>query len=287
MTGRKYEFKPTSDRINQYQLDKEIRDEIFRNKLPFITPDFLPDFFLSQGLILIGGQSGQAKSTTCANIVAGFLAGTDKEKQCIVISNEENADAIYERIACCILNLNFKDSFLRKLSPMQEAQLLVEIEQVAKRVEVVSDEEQWKMSCLEDVQDVIDSASEDDRYSLICIDYLQTITYSRVNESMPHFEVLKNFGLFMKDRGRSIRMPVITFAQLNPDGKGFTERVQYDKSIFNHAFLAIELQPDFKTSHITFRIHKDRFMGTQGKDVVMKYHGGKYYMPHDTNYLGI
>jgi hypothetical protein len=61
--------------------------------------------------------------------------------------------------------------------------------------------------------------------------------------------------------------------------------VQNDKTIFNHAFLAIEIEPDFETLTTKFTIHKDRFFGHTGKEVQMEFKGGRYVFPSEVEGL--
>lgn len=275
--GRRYPFKTKEGRMSQYFDDKAIREEIFRNKLPFITPGFLPHFFLCQGLVVVGGESGRAKSTTCANVVSGFLEYTSSEKTCLVVSNEENSDAIYERIACNNLRLNYIDVFSGKAPEHHMQMVQDEVMSIADRVEVVTNEEGWDMGVYEDVRAVLTSAAEAG-VNMVLIDYLQTITHSRDNPQMTQFEVSKALGLYLKNYGRINAVPVVVFVQLNPESTAATmgARVQYDKTFFNHGFICVEIKPNFDNRTTTFKVHKDRFMGHTNKEVVMSFNGGKY-----------
>lgn len=279
--SRHYVRKPVETRIAQYIKSKQDRQAIWDQPLSFITPRFLPNFHLAQGLVLVGAQSGNSKSTTAANLISGFLA--ESTKDVIVISNEENIDSIYNRVACVKLQKSFTDYFLGR-SPYAERQQIDALSQdMTARIEVVEDE-RWDMSMLEDVQAVLEhSAAPGSNIGLIVIDYLQTITQSRNDPDMDTFKVLKRFGLFLKDFGRKVGVPVVVFAQLKPEKEcpDFQSRIQNDRTIYNHAFTAIEIRPDFKQMITTFKIHKDRFCGCQGKEVIMNYSGGRYEFGDD------
>jgi hypothetical protein len=54
------------------------------------------------------------------------------------------------------------------------------------------------------------------------------------------------------------------------------ERVQNDKTFFNHGFACIEVVPNFETLTTTFKVHKDRFFGHTGKEVTVDFVGGRY-----------
>jgi predicted ATP-dependent serine protease len=274
--GRVYEQKNTDQRRAQYQKARKIRAEIRESRTPFITEAFLPHFWLAQGLVVVGGESGKAKSTTCSNVLHGFLEH-NPYKTAIVISNEEATDAVYERTACIALKYDYTQFFQGKLRPQQEASVQAYVmDIIIPRVEVIEDGT-FDMAYLEDVQSVLDSAAIA-RVGIVLIDYLQIITQSRENPSWESFQVSKQLGLFLKEFGKSNGVPVVCFAQLHSSTRGPTmaERVQNDKTFYNHGFACIEVVPDFETLSTTFKIHKDRFFGHTGREVVCKFDGGRY-----------
>lgn len=275
-TGRIYEQKSQEQRVEQYKAARGVRRAIRQNRVPFISKSFLPGLWLSQGLIVVGAKSGRAKSTTASNILAGFLRSVP-DKSTIVISNEEATDAIYERTACVLLEMNYIEMAKGSLSPKEESAIERCIaEFIIPRVEVVEDGK-FDMSYIDDVQAVLETAAVD-RVGLVIVDYLQCITQSRLQRDMESFQVSKKLGLYLKDFGKSNGVPVICFVQLGPGSEGSTmfERVQNDKTFCNHSFLAIEIEPNFETSETLFRVHKDRFSGHTGKEVLCKFDGGRY-----------
>lgn len=274
--GRVYAQKNSEERRAQYLKARKVRAEIRESRTPFITEAFLPHFWLAQGLVVVGGESGKAKSTTCSNVLHGFLEH-NPYKTAIVISNEEATDAVYERTACIALKYDYTQFFQGKLRPQQEASVTAYVHDVIiPRVEVVEDGK-FDMSYLEDVQSVLDSAAIT-RVGIVLIDYLQIITQSRENPNWESFQVSKALGLFLKEFGKSNGVPVVCFAQLHSSTRGPTmaERVQNDKTFYNHGFACIEVIPDFDTLSTTFKIHKDRFFGHTGKEVVCSFEGGRY-----------
>lgn len=275
-TGRIYEQKSPQQRIEQYKVARGVRSAIRQNRVPFISKNFLPGLWLSQGLILCGAKSGRAKSTTASNVIAGFLS-TVPDKTTIVVSNEEATDAIYQRTACVLLQLNYIEMAQGKLNPKEERAIDQCIEEfIIPRVEVVEDGK-FDMSYEEDVISVLETAACD-KVGLVVVDYHQCITQSRLKPESESFQVSKRLGIYLKDYGKKHGVPVLDFVQLKDgaDGADFASRVQNDKTLFNHAFLAIEIEPDFETLTTKFKVHKDRFFGHTGKEVVMDFKGGRY-----------
>lgn len=275
-TGRIYTQKGIDERREQYLEARRIRAQIKEARTPFISPAFHPGFWLSQGLIVVGAESGKAKSTTCSNVLHGFLSASDY-KTAIVISNEEATDAVYERTACIALQRDYTQFFQGKLSAREEVEIQdFVVRHIIPRVEVVEDGK-FDMSYLEDVQSVLDTAASA-RVGLVLIDYLQIITQSRNKPDSESFQISKQLGLYLKEYGKTNGVPVVCFVQLNPDSSGPTMavRVQNDKTFFNHGFACIEIKPDFETLTTTFKVHKDRFFGATGKEIVCDFKGGRY-----------
>ncbi len=275
-TGRIYEQKDQGQRLSQYQESRAIRRAIRQNRIPFISKAFLPGLWLSQGLIVVGAKSGRAKSTTASNVLAGFLRNVP-DKSAIIISNEEATDAVYERTACCLLEIDYTQFFNGSLDRRADAAVEGCVSTfIIPRVEVVEDGS-YDMSYIDDVQSVLDTAATD-KVGLVIVDYLQVITQSRKNPSMETFQISKLLGLYLKDFGKRNGVPVVCFVQLGTGAEGSTmfERVQNDKTFCNHSFLAVEVEPDFETLTTKFKVHKDRFSGHTGKEVVCDFKGGRY-----------
>jgi replicative DNA helicase len=232
--------------------------------------------WLSQGLIIVGAKSGRAKSTTASNVLAGFLRSVP-DRTAIIVSNEEATDAVYERTACVLLELNYIELSKGEFNSKQESAVQQCIEEfIIPRVEVVEDGK-FDMSYEEDVISVLETAAND-KVGLVIVDYHQCITQSRLKPESESFQISKRMGFYLKDYGKRNAVPVIDFVQLKDgaDGADFASRVQNDKTLFNHAFLAIEIEPDFETLTTKFKVHKDRFFGHTGKEVVMDFKGGRY-----------
>jgi hypothetical protein len=275
-TGRIYTQKGVDERREQYLQARRVRAQIKESRTPFISPSFLPNFWLSQGLIVVGAESGKAKSTTCSNVLHGFLSTSD-HKTAIVISNEEATDAVYERTACIALQKDYTQFFQGKLSAREEKEITdFVLKYIIPRVEVI-DDGTFDMSYLEDVQSVLDTAAIA-RVGLVLIDYLQIITQSRNKPDLESFQISKMLGLYLKEYGKTNGVPVVCFVQLNPESSGPTMavRIQNDKTFFNHGFACIEIKPDFETLTTEFIVHKDRFFGHSGKKIVCDFKGGRY-----------
>lgn len=273
--ARVYTSKSKQARIDAYRRNKALRAGMLQNRIPFISPDFDPDFFLCQGMTLVGAKSGESKSTTCANVIAGFVKHSPG-KQVIVITNEEGPDAVIDRVSCILNKKNYIELYKGRMNDRDRMKVEETSEKLADFIEIV-DDPSWDMSCLEDVQAVLEHAAKNGVH-LVLIDYLQTVTHSKKDPSLESFQVSKKLGLFLKEYGRKVGVPVVVFAQLKPktDSSSIQDRIQNDRTIYNHCFNVLEVIPDFNTLLTEVIIHKGRFELKQGKRIVLKFVNGRY-----------
>jgi hypothetical protein len=277
LTKRKYLPDPIETMRQRLQADRTLREQAQQSALPFLHPEAFADFKLVQGLYLVGGVSGKGKSTTAANLLATFCKHGPPGKKAYVITNEEMSDAVLGRVACIELGLSYFRYHKGSLPRQQRNEIDDLAALLLSRIHVVNSPA-YDMSCLEDVQAVLEYAAESGDVGMTLIDYHQTIEMSRENPDMESFRVHKVFGSYLKDYGRRVQVPVILFAQLRPDSEGaeMKSRVENDRTIYNHSFAAVEIIPDFETCRTTFKIWKDRFGEVQGKEIEMEFVAGRF-----------
>lgn len=275
MATRTFVPPSRSDLAKQYASDKDLRERALRSCIPFIHDHFSDNYRLTQGLTLVGGVSGQGKSTTTANVLSAFL-NTSNDKKALVITNEESAEAVFNRVACVLTKKNFFALHRGKMNAADRREVEDMANLLFDRIVVVY-EGGWDMTCLEDVQSVLEHVATGG-YGIAVIDYLQTVAFSKERPDMEPFQVSKTLGLYLKDYGRRVPMPVVVFAQLKTRSENgeFKDRIENDKTIYNHAFSCIEIIPDFETGITKFIIHKDRFGMGQGEKIDMQYVDGRY-----------
>ena len=176
-----------------------------------------------------------------------------------------------------MLGVDFKRFYQNKLTKQIKNKVDEAVELIISRVVVEEGRQTYDMTCLEDAQAALVHAANGD-YGFAAIDYFQTVTWSRDNEKLEPVQVSKKLGFFLKDYGRKVEIPVAAFAQLKPksDSPDMPSRIQNDRTIFNHAFMVIEVIPNFDTQTTKFVFHKDRFGLAQSKEIEMKYQGGKF-----------
>jgi len=278
LKNRRFTAQTLEQRKADFRADQVARELSFKNRQPFIFPDFSKngDFFLGQGLTLVGARSGHSKSTTAANILAGFI-NFKPDTKVQVISNEENSDAILNRTACVLLKLPYMKYYEKKMSQKDREAVDNKALELIDRIAVIKSGNDWDTTYVEDVCAILEEA-ENNGFSMTVLDYYQSITRSRDLPDAEHFKILKMLNPFLRDYGRRSAIPVVVFAQLAPKSTSpdFSSRVQNDRTIYNDSFASIEIEPDFNSKLTTFTIHKMRFGNNTGEKVVLKFNQGWY-----------
>lgn len=278
VTGMTTYVPPTKDALRlSYATDNELRRRALASTTPFITSAIQSTFKLSQGMTLVCGVSGQGKSTASANILAGYLA-SNPDKKALVVTNEETAEAVYNRVACIRLNKNFFALHQGRLSDKDEAEIAEEVERLFSKLIVDAGNTTYDMSMIEDVKSALEHAASGE-YGLAILDYLQTVSESREDPSMEPVQVSKELGFYLKRYGRRVPIPVVVFVQLRPnsDASELKLRIENDRTIHNHAFTVIEVVPNFETKTTIFKIEKSRFMPEcQGEELEFVFNNGRY-----------
>ena len=265
------------ERREKARKDRERREAARQNSVPFLSPN--SGISLGKGFNLVCAQSGHSKSTTSANFVAAALEHT--KTNILVMSNEETSSAVYDRIACILTRTPFQKFYNKRLSGQQQQVVEKAASTVADRVEVLDFESRLNMCVAEDVERVLSWAPK--QFGLIVLDYIQNVTVSRQAPQASTWDISKRLGLFLKDLSQSLTVPLVVFAQLKPRARAedISDRIQNDKTLFNHALLCVEIAPDFETRETTFKVHKDRFGPMQGKEIKMQFRDGWYECGED------
>lgn len=269
-----YQGLTPEQRRKQYLRDRAMIKKAKETQIAFLGSNLR----IRMGVTTIGGCTGLGKSTTSANLLAYFYK-TYPERQALIITNEEVSADVLDRVACILLGYNFyhyRDGFFDASIEEKINELSLKL---MNRIEVVASQE-VDMTCLEDVKDVLTNASNRPDVQLVLVDYLQTVTWSKEYQHLNAYEVSKQLGFFLKEYGRSVTIPVVVFAQMQPGSKDpkmsgdFATRIQGDKTFVNHSIMAIEIIPEFDSKTTKFVIHKDRFSGKQGQSLTFEYKMG-------------
>lgn len=264
----------TDSQIDAIRLDNLEYLKNAKNNSMFICKTFgdsIPLF--ARNLIVISGESGNGKSTTVANMTSTMIGEiskvTGKRKRVLVISNEESASDVYNRITCLAKGWEYSDH--GNFSAEQIDTFDKMIKALAKYVTVVDKNHGviygkgiGLTSSLEGIQSIFeDLVSNKIHYDCIIIDYYQNVKTSKKKPWMDQYSVQADLAAMLDMYKNICSAPIVIFSQMKPqdkeESKQFEDRMKGSKQIFVASTVSIEMKPypeDLKTKWI---IHKNRF----------------------------
>lgn len=268
------------ERIQKYDAQVLARENALRNSFCFINPLFHPEFRVRGGLYLICAESGIGKSSASANILSNFLK--ERDKQVVLITTEEQLEDIYNRVACIQTGIHFgRYRMGSDIARGVREKIRNQVLKIAERVEVADSTDTYSTTFVEDALAALLYGAQADA-GLILIDYYQTINQCRTSDKNNIWSV-KLFGDCLKEFCKHFpHIPVMLVAQISTKGsqghpKFFKDRLEMDRSIYNHSSVVIEIDGDKSTLDTKFIFHKDRFSGMAGSTVNMKYNKAGFY----------
>lgn len=270
---------------------RRIYRALAREPIPFIN-SLMSELvcFTPKMVYLIAAPTGGGKSTIVGNIIAGMIPHLAKgvtdinsevrhNGKVLVISNEEDKDDVFTRVACILLGLSFAKDKKVSYDPIITQQIEDKIVELMAYIDVVGKD--YKASSttseytqtVEGVMEVLDRA-RDRRYGAILIDYYQNIRAS-IMDSRPEAHVHQEEFVDRLNRFKDTFLtgPVVIMSQVGPQTKKgdatLWDRMQGRKTILNVAPMHIEAYPIKAKQCTVFTVHKDRYWNNDGMKLTM------------------
>lgn len=274
------------------ELQKENMDYMYaaKKKMRFMNKEFddaIP--FYRKNLILIGGATGDGKSTTVANIISESISQVDEEgkrRKILVITNEEKAEDVYNRVTCLGKGWHYTNH--DKFDDAKVKFLTEAIKPLSSVLTVVDDTyggSSGVTTTLEGICDIFENLLANKTwYSAVLIDYYQNVDTSRMNPEMNQYQVQAALAKKLDKYKNRYPAPIIVLAQVRPADEAntpFKIRVEGSKSISNVSTCAIELVAHKEELKSQWIIHKSRFNEAVGAGIETGYDMGRHVEYND------
>jgi energy-coupling factor transporter ATP-binding protein EcfA2 len=280
--------------LSDAQIDKMIADtksymEAARHKMLFIDETFNSIVPFHKGnFILIGGRTGEGKSTTVANVVRSVIQQkepkTGRQRRALVITNEENSADLYNRITCngrnwaYVNHENFTDKQIEIMADSLRYMASTGI------VTIVDDSYAGATgvtTTYEGIKSIFDNMiSKGVHYDVIIIDYLQKINQSRNDPSANPYEVQDKVRLLLDSYKNNYSGVIVALAQMKPpggdDSAHFEHRMDGRKSICQSATFIMEIVRHAESLSTEWIVWKARNNDANGKVIWTGFDRGRF-----------
>jgi hypothetical protein len=284
---------PTVDYLARVQKDTDDYLIAAKNPMNFIFPStrdyqgfdkMVPYFF--KNLIFIGAKTGEGKSTAVANIVLSTIRTPDpitgRPRRVLVITNEEKAEDVYNRVTCLIMGWAYVNH--DQFTDHQRETFKIYQEKLMGLGMVVVDDNYGGISgnttTIEGIRSVFENLSEDPvKFDAILIDYYQNFKFSKAKPMANEYEVQKDFAALCDQFKNVYPAPLVVFGQVKPpdaQDTPFEVRVKGSKEISVKATVTIEMMADRKMRRTAWLCHKGRFSEMIGQSFFTGYDRGRF-----------
>jgi hypothetical protein len=287
--AKKTNFGEMSDEaISAIVQDNDEYLEAAKQKVRFINKafdGFVP--FFRKNLILIGGKTGEGKSTTVANIVYSTLKQinprTGQNCRALVITNEEKPADVYNRITCHHRGWQYVGHDKFTVEQTQEFRRMIPI--LAKTGLTVIDNGHegavGSTTTIEGIRNIFDNLIRDEQwFDVVLIDYYQNVRYSKENPSLDEYRVQDQLAAALDHYKNVYPGAIVVLAQVNPDvndeKKPFEHRIKGRKIICDKSTFIMEMVANRQDLTTNWVIHKSRFDGGVGQVLETGFDRGRF-----------
>jgi DnaB-like helicase C terminal domain len=283
-------FGQIPDQLLQ-EIQKDNRDYITAAKksMVFINETFggvVP--FFRKNLILIGGKTGEGKSTTVANIVWSTIQQKNPEtgewRKALVISNEEVAADVYNRVTCQAHGWHYTNHDKFSEEQLDTFERMIPAWAANGRLTVIDNnynDANGVTTSIEGIQTIFDNLIKNkEYYDVVIIDYYQNVKFSKKHPDLNEYEVQAQLAAALDRYKNEYPAPIVVMAQVDPPDKDsrkpFEYRIKGRKVITDPATIIMEMVAERDRLRTKWVVHKSRFTEAVGGCFYTGYERGRF-----------
>lgn len=252
-----------------------------RNSMSFINKEFknvVP--FFRKNLILIGGDTGDGKSTTVANIIFRSIKQTNPEtgRSCrvLVLTNEEDPSDFYNRVTCLLKGWRYTNHDQFSEEQRKTFNQFISLWASDGRLTIIGDVHEGipgTTTTVEGIESVFNNLiREKDFYDVVIIDYYQNIRFSKIDPKLGEYDCQRKLSAILDQMKLKYPGPIVLMAQMKrlegeEDTTPFNVRMKGSKIICDKATFICELIPQREKLCSVWKVWKSRFNEYVGRSV--------------------
>lgn len=280
--------------INQLVIDNNEYMDAAKNSMVFINNDFkkLVPYF-RKNLILVGGDTGDGKSTSVANIVFSTITrvnpATGKAGRVLVLTNEEAREDFYNRVTCLSKGWAYTNHDQFTEEQRKAFSEHIPIWAANGRLTIIGDVHEGvsgNTTTPEGIEIILNNLLRDYHqgrpvYDAVILDYYQNVRHSKVDAKMNEYDAQRKLAGILDQMKIRYPGPIVVMAQMKKlvdeeDSTPFNVRLKGSKLICDKATFICEIIPQREYLRSLWKVWKSRFTDAIGNNTHTGYDRGRF-----------
>jgi hypothetical protein len=294
--------------MGQENIDRLVRenDEYMaaaKNAMVFINKEFkkIVPYFM-RNLILIGGDTGDGKSTCCSSLIYSTVTrknpATGRSGRCLVLTNEEDPSDYYNRVTCLVKGWRYANHDQFTDEQLKTFREFIPLWAKGGKLTIISDTYKGvsgQTTSVEGIQNILESLIKDYEngkpvYDAVFLDYYQNVRYSKMDPKLDEFMCQRKLAGILDAVKLRYPGPIVVFAQMKKlvgedDSTPFNVRLKGSKLICDKATFICELIPERQLLRSKWVVHKSRFTEAVGQSIYTGFDRGNF-VEYDKKFIG-